>query len=108
VIGHFIARGSFGQVSVGKWACFQQVPVAIKEVFPSFASVNVNPVRSFSLFCPILFILLTFDTYNCFQYRLFSVKCFGFIFSVKYLTSLNIPCRRLVTSTKVNCLTTLS
>ena len=32
-------------------------------------------VRNFSSFCPILFMILTFDTYYCFQYRLLSVRC---------------------------------
>jgi hypothetical protein len=31
-------------------------------------------VRNLSLFCPILFTLLTFDTFIYFQYRLLSVK----------------------------------
>jgi hypothetical protein len=34
-------------------------------------------VRNFSLFYPILFILLTFDTKFCFQYRLLFVKSGG-------------------------------
>jgi hypothetical protein len=34
-------------------------------------------VRNVSLLCPILFILLTFDTYVCFQYRLLSVQYFS-------------------------------
>ena len=44
-----------------------------------FKKVHVDPddqVRNFSSFCPILLIILTLYTNNCFQYRLLSVNNF--------------------------------
>ena len=41
VVDRYIARGSYGSVSRGKWGTFD---VAIKEIYPTIESININDI----------------------------------------------------------------
>ena len=40
-VDRYIARGSYGSVSRGKWGTFD---VAIKEIYPTIESININDI----------------------------------------------------------------